>query len=397
MKKILWIVLLLCIMMFSACNKAEESPEPTLAPTQAPITKLTSTSTPVPTEAPTATPKPTVKPTQVPIPSPMNTPTPTEVYSKRNNIPFENNQLYAVAYLGYGVKEYMDYYRENYLDEEEVLNYYFSGAEYYLIIPRYEDMEVRLYRNDLATMGKTLEQECENGKPFIVQCNISDIFPDVTVELNYNGETVEFSPYISLMDGSVQVGDRGLDITKPEPDSQITSQPEDGWLSLTDEEIRWFNEEFFNVEEEIGKNNFLNCAYQDAESIDIAEIFYNFSEKISKEEKEKLQGSEIDLDTDFQKLSVTYMDGILREFMNVSFEKVDKAGLEYYLFLEEFDAYFGCHGDTNYSRVEVISGVKDESGIVKLQYLRTEDGKEYIVTLEAHENGYYFVSNVETE
>ena len=136
----------------------------------------------------------------------MNTPTPTEVYSKRNNIPFENNQLYAVAYLGYGVKEYMDYYRENYLDEEEVLNYYFSGAEYYLIIPRYEDMEVRLYRNDLATMGQTLEQECENGKPFIVQCNISDIFPDVTVELTYNGETVEFSPYISLKDGSVQGG-----------------------------------------------------------------------------------------------------------------------------------------------------------------------------------------------
>ena len=28
---------------------------------------------------------------------------------------------------------------------------------------------------------------------------------------------------------------------------------------------------------------------------------------------------------------------------------------------------------------------------------KCEDGKEYIVTLEAHENGYYFVSNVETE
>jgi len=387
MKKILWTVLLAGIMMFCACNVDEKPLE--LTPT--PITAPTSASTTVPTEVPTITPEPTVEPSPTPTSSPI-----PEVTENRN-IPFEDNQLYAVAYLGYITIEDMDYYLENYLDEENVPLYYFSGDEFYLIIPRYEDMEVRLYRNDLATMGKTLEQECENGKPFIVQCNISDIFPDVTVELNYNGETVEFSPYISLMDGSVQVGDRGLDITKPEPDSQITSQPEDGWLSLTDEEIRWFNEEFFNVEEEIGKNNFLNCAYQDAESIDIAEIFYNFSEKISKEEKEKLQGSEIDLDTDFQKLSVTYMDGILREFMNVSFEKVDKAGLEYYLFLEEFDAYFGCHGDTNYSRVEVISGVKDESGIVKLQYLRTEDGKEYIVTLEAHENGYYFVSNVETE
>ena len=245
MKKILWTVLLAGIMMFCACNKADESPEPSLAPTQAPITELTSTSTPVPTEAPTAIPEPTVKPTQVPIPSPMNTPTPTEVHSKRNNIPFENNQLYAVAYLGYITIEAMDYYVENYLDEEEIPQYYFSGDEYYLIIPRYEDMEVRLYRNDLATMGKTLEQECEAGKPFIIQCNVSDIFPDVTVELTYQGETVEFSPYISLKDGSVQVGDRGLNITKQnvseEMEPQVPTQSEDGWTNLSDEEIRWFN------------------------------------------------------------------------------------------------------------------------------------------------------------
>ena len=410
MKKILWIVLLFGIMMFSACNKAEESLEPTLAPTQTPITERTPTSTPVPTEAPTATPEPTVKPTQVPTPSPMNTPTPTptELHSKRNNIPFENNQLYAVAYLGYGVKENMDYYWENYLDEKELPNYFFSGAEYYLIIPRYEDMEVRLYRNDLATMGKTLEQECEAGDPFIVQCNISDIFPDVTVELNYNGEIVEFSPYISLKDGSVQVGERGLNITKSpeicEPDLQLPNQSEemaelldDGWISLTEEEIRWFNEGFFNVDEEIRKNNFLNCVYTDVKSISIYDIFYNFSEEISAEERESLRGSEIDCGVDYQKLTVAFIDGILREYMNVSFEEIVKIDLDFYLYLEEFDAYFGSHGDTNYSRVEVKSGVKDADGTVKLRYLRTEDEKEYIVTLEAHPRGYYFKSNVETQ
>ncbi len=158
--------------------------------------------------------EPTQVPSMEPSVTPTNTPTPIEVQSKRNNIPFEDNQLYAVACLGYITIEDMDYYLENYLDEEEIPQYYFSGEEYYLIIPRYEDMEVRLYRNDLATMGKTLEKECEPGKPFIVQCNVSDIFPDVTVELTHNGETVEFSPYISLKDGSVQVGERGMNITK---------------------------------------------------------------------------------------------------------------------------------------------------------------------------------------
>ena len=399
MKKILWTVLLAGIMMFCACNKADESPEPSLAPTQAPITELTSTSTPVPTEAPTAIPEPTVKPTQVPIPSPMNTPTPTEVHSKRNNIPFENNQLYAVAYLGYITIEAMDYYVENYLDEEEIPQYYFSGDEYYLIIPRYEDMEVRLYRNDLATMGKTLEQECEAGKPFIIQCNVSDIFPDVTVELTYQGETVEFSPYISLKDGSVQVGDRGFNITKQnvseEMEPQVPTQSEDGWTNLSDEEIRWFNEEFFNTGGDVKRNDFLNSAYADAKNISIYDTFYNLSEEISKEEREALRGSEIDFGVDYQKLTVPYMNGILQKYMNISFEEIDKVDLEYYLYLEEFDAYFGCHGDTNYSRVEVKRGVKDVDGNVKLQYLRTEDGKEYIVTLRAHENGYYFVSNFE--
>jgi len=151
------------------------------------------------------------------IKTPGPTPTPIaaqNIKSKRDNIPFADNQLYAVAYLGYVTIEDMDYYLENYLDEEDIPNYYFSGGEYYLIIPRYEDMEVRLYRNDIVTMEKNLEYECELGKPFIVQCNISDIFPDVTVELTYREEIVEFSPYISLKDGSIQTGERGLNITK---------------------------------------------------------------------------------------------------------------------------------------------------------------------------------------
>jgi len=398
MKRKVFVILLLSSILLSACNKTEESPMLTEAPT------VTQVPTPEPTIALTqdTTPEPTIVPTSTPVSTVEPEPTPTELpkfTSKRSNIPFAEDQLYAVAYLGYGYIENMDFYLENYLDEEEVPNYYFSGDEFYLIIPRYEEMEVRLYRNDLATMGKALEQECEAGKPFIVQCNVSDIFPDVTVELTYNGETVEFSPYISLKDGSVQVGDRGFNITKQnvseEMEPQVPTQSEDGWTNLSDEEIRWFNEEFFNTGGDVKRNDFLNSAYADAKNISIYDTFYNLSEEISKEEREALRGSEIDFGVDYQKLTVPYMNGILQKYMNISFEEIDKVDLEYYLYLEEFDAYFGCHGDTNYSRVEVKRGVKDVDGNVKLQYLRTEDGKEYIVTLRAHENGYYFVSNIE--
>jgi len=363
MKKSLFAVLLLSVILFVACNKTEEPAEPT--------------------------PTPIEEPTETPTPVPTATPTPTEVQSKRNNIPFAKDQLYAVAYLGYITIEDMDYYLENYLDEEEIPQYYFSGEEYYLIIPRYEDMEIRLYRNDLATMGKTLEQECEAGKPFIVQCNVSDIFPDVTVELIYNGETVEFSPYISLKDGSVQVGERGLNITR------ILDYP---WSSLTDEEIRWFNEEFFNADGDFRRNNFLNCTYEDVKDISIYDIFYNSSEEISKEEREALRGSEIDFETDFFKLTVSYIDSILNKHMRITLDRLTNSDLDNYLYLEEFDAYFCCHGDTNYSPVEVKSGEVNEDGkIVKLRYLRREEGKEYIVTLLHYYDDYYFMSNIEAE
>ena len=49
----------------------------------------------------------------------------------------------------------------------------------------------------------------------MIGCNVSDIFPDVTVEITASdGEKVSFSPFISLKDGSVEVGERGLNITR---------------------------------------------------------------------------------------------------------------------------------------------------------------------------------------
>ena len=134
--------------------------------------------------------------------------------SKVESIPFEENQLYAVAYLGYGEMDDISVYAEKYLDEAEPPIHYFSTGEYYLVIPRYEDMEVQLYRNDMLTMGRELVYESASGEPFILCCNISDIFPDASVCLRWQEESVEFAPYISLMDGSVQIGERGIDITQ---------------------------------------------------------------------------------------------------------------------------------------------------------------------------------------
>lgn len=129
-------------------------------------------------------------------------------------IPFQEGQLYAAAYLGYEEIDDLAYYAETYLEGGDLPVHYLSKGDYYLVIPRYEDMTLRLYRNDMETMEPQLVYEDPACRPFILQCNVSDIFADALVSLTYGEETVEFSPHISLMDGSVQVGEQGLDITQ---------------------------------------------------------------------------------------------------------------------------------------------------------------------------------------
>ena len=135
--------------------------------------------------------------------------------SKRDGIPFEAGQLYAAAYLGYQTTDSLNYYVERYLDGDKLPIHYVSDGDYYLVIPRYDGMSLSLYVNDLETSLGTLRFLDPDCGPFVIQCNASDIFADVTVRLKYNGEIAEFSPFISLKDGSIILGELGLDLTEP--------------------------------------------------------------------------------------------------------------------------------------------------------------------------------------
>ncbi|MDD5938867.1 MAG: hypothetical protein PUC36_07660 [Clostridiales bacterium] len=131
-----------------------------------------------------------------------------------DSIPFQENQLYAAAYLGYQETGDLSFYTENYLDGGDLPVHHVSSGDYYLIIPRYEDMTVQLYQNDIQTGDPVLFYEEPACRPFLIQCNVSDIFPDVTIRLTRQGETAEFSPFLSLENGKPEFGDRGLDITR---------------------------------------------------------------------------------------------------------------------------------------------------------------------------------------
>ncbi len=133
---------------------------------------------------------------------------------RQDEIPFSEGQSYAAAYLGYQQIDDLDFYVEQYLDSDKLPIHYISDGDYYLVIPRYAGTELKLYRNDLETSQPILLYEDPDCGPFILQCNASDIFADALIRLDYGDETAEFSPFISLKDGSVDIGAQGLDLTR---------------------------------------------------------------------------------------------------------------------------------------------------------------------------------------
>jgi hypothetical protein len=136
---------------------------------------------------------------------------------QQNTIPFSDDQLYAVAYLGYLQPTDLDYYAERYLNSSQLPVHYLSSGDYYLVIPRYEGMALSLYQNSIDTSIPTLRFSDPDCEPFLIQCNVSDIFADATIHLAYGDREVEFSPFLSLKDGSVQIGDFGLLLEKTDP------------------------------------------------------------------------------------------------------------------------------------------------------------------------------------
>lgn len=173
------VTLLLCVLLLTGCGTAAPAPD----------------ATPTPTQEAAAAPTPT--------PDPLST------------LPYEDGQLYAAAYLGYLEPKDLDFFHQTYFGGRELPVHHISDGDFYLIIPRDPNATVRLLRNDMLTQTSSVFYEQPDGSPFVIGCNVSDIFPDVTVEITASdGEKVSFSPFISLEDGSVEVGERGLNITR---------------------------------------------------------------------------------------------------------------------------------------------------------------------------------------
>lgn len=217
------------------------------------------------------------------------------------------------------------------------------------------------------------------------------------------GEKVQSS---GTENNSQQTEDEQLDeiaqdnVQETEDDKESEPILEDGWVALTNEELDWFNQEFFNNPDEPIVNYFLDSEFLDVKDVDLYRLFYDLprteAESLTEQELLLLENAGVDMALDIQKVPVEYMDEVLEKYANISFEETNESKPDYFVYLEEYDAYYMSHGDCHVATRLMISGRKNENGIVCLKY-EGYDFSYYEVTLMPHGNGYYFVSNMVIE
>lgn len=191
------------------------------------------------------------------------------------------------------------------------------------------------------------------------------------------------------------------------PNSQ-TPQENTGLRALTGEELRWFNEEFFNGPPVYGEDGYAYTPYNirnqfaspwfqydDPKHIDLYELFYCAgTTEMSPEELKAAFGVDdsMDLICPAYKLTTGDMDRILTQYTGLTLAQTDKVGLEHFTYLPEYDAYYWQHGDTNYcGELSFLLGTRAENTVTLHQ---GENSNWTCVTLKEQEDGSYrFVSN----
>ncbi len=141
----------------------------------------------------------------------------------------DGNALCAIAFLGSCDGSFSEV--QAYLEDSGMVDTYpileglsgdifleTAGSELYLIVQR-EDVEISMYEQSMdpetgEMMTGDLRALFIAPAPFLLRCNISDIIPNILLSLgSTTGEKLEYSPFISLRDGSVSVTEGILDLT----------------------------------------------------------------------------------------------------------------------------------------------------------------------------------------
>lgn len=98
------------------------------------------------------------------------------------------------------------YYSSKELNKVQNIN--IDGINKFLIIPRYKNIEIEIYKQELKEDGKMKETLVKKvNEPFYLECNISDLYSNAVIKIKYKNKTYNYSPYYSLKDGSLMLED----------------------------------------------------------------------------------------------------------------------------------------------------------------------------------------------
>lgn len=176
---------------------------------------------------------------------------------------------------------------------------------------------------------------------------------------------------------------------------------------ISKELMQWFHLEYFdNVASDSIAKQFLTDVYTTPEDINLYELFYNGAYTVggdsmaSEEEKQLLLDRYLDeIYTDVIRVKSWEMNEVLQKYMGISLEETKKYGLDKMYYLEEYDAYYIMHNDTNLFYAVFEAGKINADGTITLQYYKSmDDGNPiYWVTLEEKDGKYYILSNIVIE
>ena len=90
-----------------------------------------------------------------------------------------------------------------------------GGSELYWIVPKYRNAIIRVYGQYMDDQGELQQGEIQQAMSVgdaLIFCNPSELYSNVVIEIEQHGERVQFSPQVSLKDGSNMVEPEGEDL-----------------------------------------------------------------------------------------------------------------------------------------------------------------------------------------
>ena len=130
-------------------------------------------------------------------------------YAKELKIDKDTDKLIAVSIINSESDV-----KEKYFDEEFMV-YENVGDELYFIVPIQKNVTINVYSAVMEESDIVKDKLiATTNKPFILKCNVSDIIPNIIIEIKQNNIVYEYSPYISPKDGSLYVNEYVLNIDK---------------------------------------------------------------------------------------------------------------------------------------------------------------------------------------